>query len=119
MLTKVEGWVLKRKKYVREFGPTSQGIWSPKTLNLVRLLLGRIPLLKVLGSAARSIFLAKKGPPGDQIPQHIYIYISLCNPSLFFYLSESLSLYIYIYIYGGLFGCDPPFGSKSHFSQVL
>ena len=77
MLTKVEGWVLKRKKYVREFGPTSQGIWSPKTLNLVRLLLGRIPLLKMLGSAARSIFLAKKGPPGDQIPclQHIYIYI--------------------------------------------
>ena len=68
---------IETKKYIREFGPTSQGIWSPKTLNLVRLMLDRIPLLKMLGSAARSIFLQKKNPPGDQIPclQHIYIYM--------------------------------------------
>ena len=74
-------------------GPTSQGIWSPKTLNLVPLFLGRIPLLEMLGSAARSIFLTKKGPPGDQIPclQHIYIYI---YPSVSLTCFFSLSLYL-------------------------
>ena len=82
---------MKRKNQVREFGPTSQGIWSPKTLNLVPLFLGRIPLLEMLGSAARSIFLTKKGPPGDQIPclQHIYIYI-------YIYISVSVSLFLYL-----------------------
>ena len=45
----------------------------------------------MLGSAARSIFLTKKGPPGDQIPclQHIYIYLYI---SFLYHVSSSLSL---------------------------
>ena len=63
-----------------EFGPRSWRIWSPKTGKFARAMLGRILPLKMLGSAAGSIFW-KKRPKRDQILflQRIYIYISACS----------------------------------------
>ena len=84
MLAKVEGRVFQGKKLVREFGPICQGIWSPKTGNFVRLMLDRIPLLEMLGSAARSTFCTKKASRGpNPLPTaYIYIYIYICTSSL-------------------------------------
>ena len=70
--------------------PAPGGIWSRKTPLFTQVVFPKIPLAKMLGSAAGSVWGTKSPPLGDQIPflQHIYIY-----------KAHVQYIYIYTYIY--------------------
>ena len=92
-----------RKKQRGEFGPRPWRIWSPKPGKFAGVLLDRILLLKMLGSAAGSTFL-KKWSKWDQIPflQHIYIYTHICVyvcMCMCIYMCVYVCLYVCVYVF--------------------